>query len=92
MKVDTDSLYVACKVYDIETEIEPWEQYASFGKIEHEIVVSPKRRLVVCKNENGKDKYYDLKTGEELYLRDYDSSYESTSTRAQSLYLSDFPM
>lgn len=91
-KIDTKKLYVACRVYDVETEIEPWIQYESFGKIEHDIYVDPKRILLLEENVDGKRVFVDCKTRRIVTPVEYCSSFESESTCSRSLYLSDFPL
>ena len=46
MKYNTNDLYVACHVYDVETLVEPWVQYETMGVIDHEIIVDPKRVIL----------------------------------------------
>lgn len=87
--MDTSNLFVACRVYDMETEVEPFVQYDSFARITHEIFVNPKKILVYSKNS--RTKFYDFKTGEELRLRNYESSFETESLIEQTLYLSKDP-
>ena len=77
MKFDTQKLFVACRVYDLEVEIEPWVQYESFGLVEHNIIVDPKR-ILVRKDENGSIVY--------------SSSFESESSCLTSLCLSSWPL
>ena len=48
-KINYDNLYVAFPVYDHEVETEMWEQYETFGTIEHRIIISPKKKLVYSK-------------------------------------------
>ena len=89
MKINTKNLYVACKVYNYEKLIEPWEQYDTFGKIDHTILVYPKKILVI-KDEDGK--FYDLKTGKELFEKNYSSSGYTNSSCSQNIYLSGMPL
>ena len=91
-KIDTEKLYVACRVYDIETELEPWVQYESFGKIDHKIYVDPKRVLLIDEYVNGEHAYIEYKSRRVVKPVEYDSSYESQSSCGQSLYLSGYPM
>ena len=91
MKIDTNKLYVACRVYDYETELEPWIQYESFGKVQHDIFISPKRVLVVKEEKDGKDVYFDYKTSKELYVQDYSSSYTTKSTPWTTVWSSGLP-
>ena len=89
MKFDTQKLFVACRVYDLEVEIEPWVQYESFGLVEHNIIVEPKR-ILVRKDENGS--IVDCKTDQKLTVKDYSSSFESESSCLTSLCLSSWPL
>ena len=47
MKIDASKLYVACPVCDCGREIELYIHYESFGKIEHNIIINPKRILIL---------------------------------------------
>ena len=91
-KYDTKKLFVACRVYDFETETEPWVQYESFGKIEHKIFVNPKRVLLLEESVEGNNVYIEFNTRRIVHPVIYRSSFESNSTCVQSLYLSDFPL
>ena len=91
-KIDTNKLYVACRVYDAQRELEPWVQYESFGVLEHKIYVCPKRVLLVQERVNCQDVYIDFNTRRIVTPRNYESSYEGESSCFQSLYLSGYPM
>lgn len=88
-KNNYDNLYVACQVYDYEIETEPFIQYESFGTIEHRIIINPKRKLIYSKiDENGNEKFYDYKTGEEVIEQSYEKSFKTNSSTWKSLYCS----
>ena len=91
-KINYDNLYVAFPVFKREVEKEPWIQYESFGKVEHTVIVSPKRVLIGSKtDEFGDTKYYDYKTGKEVVEKSYDSSFTTTSSPIMSVYSSYAP-
>ena len=92
MKINAKDLYVACHVYDVEYEIEPWVQYDSLGKIDHTIIVDPKRVLLVKQEVDGKEVYLECKTMQPVIVTDYESSFVSRSSCCQSLYLSGLPL
>ena len=86
-KINYDNLYVAFQVYDHEVETEMYEQYETFGRVEHRIIVSPKKKLVCSKVlEDGKEIFYDYKTGEEVIEESYESSFETKSSPFYSVY------
>ena len=86
-KINYDNLYVACPVFDHENETEAYEQYVTFGTIEHTIIVRPKRVLIYSKvDEDGTVRYYNYKTGEEVVEYSYESSFETSSSPLGSLY------
>ena len=86
-KINYDNLYVACPVYDHEVETEAYEQYETFGTIEHTIIVRPKRVLIYSKvDEDGSVRYYNYKIGEEVVEYSYESSYKTNSSPLGSLY------
>lgn len=91
-KLDTKKLYVACRVYDAQRELEPWVQYESFGVIEHNVYISPKRILLVEERFNGEDVYIDYNTRRIVTPQNYKSSFKGSSSCFQSLYLSGYPM
>ena len=92
MKIDTSKLYVACPVYDDTVLIEPWVQYDTFGKEEHNIYVNPKRILVREVEEDGETIIVDCKTSRRLYVVDHRASYESESSCGSSIFLSGWPL
>lgn len=92
IKYDTKKLFVACRVYDVETETEPWVQYESLGKIEHQIIVDPKRVLLLEEWVEGKNYYIDCKTRRIVQPMNYQYSFESHSSCCSTLYLSDYPL
>ena len=64
-----EKLFVASMVYDTPELIEPFVQYETFGQIDHHVVVTPEKRLVISSTgDDGITKYYDYKTGEEISL------------------------
>lgn len=86
-KINYDNLYVACPVYDHEVETEMFEQYETFGTVEHRIIISPKRKIVYSKvDEDGVERFYDYKTREEVIESTYESSFETTSSPWHNLY------
>ena len=86
-KINYDNLYVAFPVYDHEVETEMWEQYETMGTIEHRIIISPKKKLVISKiDENGVERFYDYKTGEEVVEQTYSTSFETNSSAFHSVY------
>lgn len=86
-KIDYDKLYVACPVYDYEIETEMYEQYETMGTIEHHIIVSPKRVLIYSKvDDEGTVRYYRYGTDEEVFDKEYPSSFSTTSSPWASLY------
>lgn len=86
-KINYDKLYVACPVYDYEVETEMYEQYETFGTLEHRIIISPKRKLVYSKvDENGVERFYDYKTSEEVVESTYETSFETRSSAFHSVY------
>lgn len=86
-KINYDNLYVACPVYDHEVETEMYEQYETFGTIEHRIIISPKRKLVYSRiDEDGQERFYDYKTGEEVVESTYGTSFETRSSAFHSVY------
>lgn len=86
-KINYDNLYVACPVYDHEVETEMYEQYETFGTIEHRIIISPKRKLVYSKiTEDGEERFYDYTTSEEVVESTYETSFETRSSAFHSVY------
>lgn len=86
-KINYDNLYVAFPVYDHEVETEMWEQYETFGTVEHRIIISPKKKLIYSKvDEDGKERFYDYKTSEEVVEHTYDTSFETESSPFYSVY------
>lgn len=88
-KINYDNLYIAFPVYDYEVETEMYEQYVTFGTIEHRIIVNPKKKLIYSKiDENGKERFYDYKTNKQVFENSYESSFKTKSSPMQSLYCS----
>ena len=86
-KINYDNLYIAFPVYDHEVETEMYEQYETFGTIEHRIIISPRKKLIYSKiDENGTERFYDYKTGEEVVESTYESSFETRSSAFYSVY------
>lgn len=86
-KINYDNLYVAFPVFDHEVETEMWEQYETFGTVEHRIIISPKKKLVYSKiDEDGVERFYDYKTSEEVVESTYDSSFETESSPFYNIY------
>jgi len=86
-KINYYNLYIAFYVYDHEVETEMFEQYVTFGTIEHRIIINPKKRLIYSKiGENGKETFYDYKTNEQVFEHSYESSFKTNSSAMGSLY------
>lgn len=86
-KIDYDNLYVAFPVYDHEVETEMFVQYETFGRIEHRIIVSPKKKLVYSKvDEDGVERFYDYKTNNEVVESTYEASFITKSSPFHSVY------
>ena len=86
-KIDYDNLYVAFPVYDHEVETEMFVQYETFGRIEHRIIVSPKKKLVYSKvDEDGVERFYDYKTSNEVVESTYETSFKTKSSPFHSVY------
>ena len=86
-KIDYDNLYVAFPVYDHEVETEMFVQYETFGRIEHRIIVNPKKKLVYSKvDEDGVERFYDYKTSNEVVESTYEASFETKSSPFHSVY------
>jgi len=67
VKIKYDNLYVAFPVYDYEVETEMFVQYETFGKVEHRLIISPKKRLIYSKiDADGVERFYDYMTSEEV--------------------------
>ena len=80
-KINYDNLYIAFPVYDYEVETEMYEQYVTFGTIEHRIIVNPKKKLIYSKiDENGKERFYDYKTNKQVFENSYESSFKTKSS------------
>ena len=92
MKIDTSELYVACPVYDNTILIEPWVQYDTTGLEEHHVYVNPKKVLVREVEEDGKKIIVDCKTSRRLFVVNYTSSFESSSSCGSTIYLSGWPL
>ena len=86
-KINYANLYVAFPVYDHEVETEMYEQYETFGTIEHRVIISPKKKLVYSRiDEDGKERFYDYTTSEEVVESTYDTSFETRSSAYNSVY------
>ena len=86
-KINCDNLYLAVSVYDYKIEIEPFVQYESFGKMEHRIIINPKKKLIYAKtDENGVKRFYDYKTHEHVFENSYESSFITHSSVMGGLY------
>lgn len=79
-KIDCKNLFVACKVSVNDYLIEPFVQYETFGKEYHEVVIDPKRELILLEENDGKKKYTLLPTEDEIYPVEYSSSYCTNSS------------
>lgn len=76
-KISTESLFIGCKVAEVEELIKPFEQYETFGDILHKIVVKQERILIYLNDDKT---CIDAVNGEELKIADYDSSFHSKSS------------
>jgi hypothetical protein len=86
-KIKYDNLYVAFPVYDYEVETEMFVQYETFGRVEHRLIISPKKRLIYSKiDANGVERFYDYMTSEEVKEFTHDTSFETTSSPWKSVY------
>jgi hypothetical protein len=82
-----EGLFVATMYFKIGELIEEWEQYETFGQEDHHIIITPKKRLVYSSYDlDGNLKYYDYITDKEVIVKDYESSYSTTSSCCSSLY------
>lgn len=87
MKIDTNNLYVACRVFDSENEVESWVQYESQGLINHNVYVYPKRILVFKQKSNdGDDVYINVDNFDIMKVTNYTSSFDSHSDHTFGLY------
>ena len=86
-KINCDNLYVAFPVYDHEVETEMYEQYETFGTIEHRVIINPRKKLVYSRiDDDGIERFYDYKTSEEVVESTYDTSFETRSSAFHSVY------
>ena len=82
-----ERFYIASEIYHHEQLIEPWEQYDSSGKIDHEIVVSQRKVLIYSvTDENGVTRYYRYPSKEEVTETIFESSYSTESSSTENLY------
>ena len=87
MRKEVDGLFVATVVYDIEELEETFIQYESFGKINHHVIVTPKKRLIYSVTDKaGTTKFYDYKTDEEVEFYNKESSYKTTASATSTIY------
>lgn len=90
-KGNSNNLYVASVIWESLVEYEPWVQYESHGKLQHNLIVSRKRVLVYSEtDENGNTKYYNYKTGKEVKICEHTHNYLTKSNYQISIlsYLS----
>lgn len=74
-------LFVACEVSVVDYLIEPWVHYETFGKEYHDVVINPKKR-VILKKEGAKGEifYHRLSDLEKVQLCNPTSSWYSESS------------
>ena len=78
-------LFVACKISDDFEILEEFEQYSTFGRCLHKLVVFPKRILLYAKtDEQGNLIYYDADTNEKIEILDEFTPLHSYETKSSS--------
>ena len=85
-KINIDSLFVVCPVIMNNILIEPFVQYESFGREYHQIIINPRKILVVEEIEGGEKEYYEPYSGEYVRPVNYGKSYETSSTAWGTVY------
>lgn len=85
-KINSKNLFVACKVSVNDYLIESFVQYETFGKEYHEVVINPRRELVLMEEVNGEKIYKYIPTNEEIEPRYYPKSYSTQSSPHGSIY------
>lgn len=82
-----EQLFVASKVYEQDVLVEPFEQYETFGQVDHNIIVSKKKILVYSsRDENGELKFYEYPSDKEVKETSFSSSYSTESNSMANLY------
>lgn len=85
-KVNIDNLFVVSPVAINDILIEPFIQYETFGKEFHQVIIDPKKILVLNDQKNDTGIYQEPFTGEEVNPVYYPFSYETRSSVAGTLY------
>ena len=83
-KINTESLYVGCKVAEVEELIEPFEQYETVGDILHKIVVNQERILVYLEDDKN---CVDAITGRKFKISNFERSFHTEATAVSSTRL-----
>lgn len=82
-----EELFVATLAVEQRELVEPWVQYESFGRIDHNYIITPKKRLVCSKYDKKNNlRYYDYGTGNEVHPCIV-KPYSTTSSPSDNLYL-----
>ena len=85
-KINIDKLYVVCPVTINDILIEPFVQYESFGREYHQVIINPRKILVVEEVNDGEKEYYEPFSGEYVTPVHYGISYETSSSAWGTVY------